>query len=86
MRFVLSLLSLVIITISLAGCGSFLKKEYTYIPPQNSIDKKCTSHCTSGKKHCESICRLKNLSGSACHCIPSFNTCYSACGGEVLER
>lgn len=21
-----------------------------------------------------------------CHCVTSFNTCYSACGGQVIER
>lgn len=22
----------------------------------------------------------------ACHCVPAFNTCYTACGGQVTER
>ncbi len=23
---------------------------------------------------------------NACNCVPSFNTCYTACGGQVIER
>lgn len=69
----------------LSGCHSLLpKKEYSYVPPHVSADKKCIGRCMYGRKYCLRICKMKNKKN--CDCVTSFNTCYSACGGQVIER
>ncbi len=118
-----SFLALIII---LSACSLQRKMEYTYVPPQSSMDKKCASQCVKGKRYCQQICQLKHPNCffkadqqarsqyavyqqekirkgekitktlrdfdkstacySECNCVPSFNTCYTACGGQVISH
>lgn len=68
----------------LTGCFPVSEKHYTYVPPVSKADKKCVARCGYAKSNCQRICKLKNA--RSCKCVVSFNTCYSACGGEVKER
>lgn len=80
-RFVI--LSLLIMISLLSGCQS-LKKNYTYIPPTSAADRSCVGKCMHAIKFCRRICELKQ--SRSCNCETSFNTCYSSCGGQVIER
>lgn len=76
-----------ILIISLSGCHSLTftkQKEYFYIAPHSVADKRCVNKCVYARKYCLRICELKNSSN--CDCATSFNTCYTACGGQVIER
>lgn len=66
-----------------SGCG-MIKKEYTYLPPDSPADKRCIGKCMYARKYCQKICKLKN--SRSCDCLTSFNTCYLACGGQVIEK
>lgn len=86
------ILWIVIVTIAttFTGCA-LVKKEYTYIPPTADAAKRCIAHCVQAKKYCTKICQLKKENcryhcSRVCDCTPSFNTCYKACDGQVLER
>jgi hypothetical protein len=79
-----SLLRLIALIWLLSGCQTANKKEYIYLPPDSVADKQCIARCSSAKKHCYRICELKN--SRSCNCIVSFNTCYSACGGQVVTK
>jgi hypothetical protein len=94
--------SLFVFLILLTACHIQPKVEYTYVPPQSKMDKKCVALCLKAKRYCQEICELKNpdcfaktkmdavkqnnVCENACNCIPAFNTCYSACGGQVITR
>src|SRR5579883_303610 len=80
----LSIFSLLVLVGILSGCGSMYKKQYTYIPPQAAADKRCIGKCMHARSYCQKICLLKNK--KSCDCTTSFNTCYSACGGQVIEK
>ncbi|VVC76735.1 hypothetical protein AQUSIP_20600 [Aquicella siphonis] len=79
-----SIVSLLILIVLLSGCHKLFQKEYSYVPPHSAADKKCIAKCMYGRKYCQRICELKN--SRSCDCTTSFNTCYSACGGQVIER
>lgn len=80
----LSAISFFILIVSLTGCHSAVKKEYAYAAPHSVTGKRCISKCIYARKYCLKICELKN--SSDCDCDTSFNTCYRACGGQVVER
>lgn len=74
----------------LAGCAA--ERQYNYKAPVAAADKACVARCMQGKSSCMRICRLKYddckargglLCKPVCSCVTSFNTCYSACGGQV---
>lgn len=77
-------------SILLSACSA--QHNYSYTPPASSADRACVARCSSGKSHCEKICTLKYddclkrggvFCKPVCSCVVSFNTCYSACGGQV---
>lgn len=78
------IMSLLLFMALLSGCHKVFQKEYYYVPPHSAADKKCISKCMTARKYCQRICELKN--SRSCDCTTSFNTCYSACGGQVIER
>ncbi|MBX3708242.1 MAG: hypothetical protein KIT56_10545 [Gammaproteobacteria bacterium] len=84
MRRVFLFLPILIIISILSSCSYLPKKEYVYIPPHSAADKKCINKCSYAKKYCQRICELKN--SRSCDCTVSFNTCYLACGGQVIEK
>jgi hypothetical protein len=43
-----------------SGCQPVKLPEYTYVPPEAKADKTCAIRCTSAKRYCEQICRMKN--------------------------
>lgn len=123
MRSFLAMLSLVLLTGILSGCGFVYEKEYSYTPPDTQMGRKCASQCSVGKSSCQKICLMKNPTCGVrsyeearsyfekykreqrangrkvrkqlrdfeqsddckhvCHCAAAFNTCYTACGGQV---
>lgn len=84
MRRIFSFFIIAILFGFLTGCGPIVKMQYTYTPPVAKADRKCVARCNYAKTSCQRICRLKN--SRSCNCVVSFNTCYTACGGEVKEH
>ena len=79
--------SLLVLITMLSACSTMMQKNekrYKYIPPQSRADKRCIGKCMHARKYCLQICELKKR--KYCDCTTSFNTCYSACGGQVYER
>lgn len=83
-------LCLFIASILLTACD--VQHHYAYTPPTSAADRVCVARCSSGKTQCEKICTLKYnncmkrggvFCKPVCPCVVSFNTCYSACGGQV---
>lgn len=66
------------------GCQLTPPKQYRYIAP-STADRKCIGRCLHARKYCYQICALKGKSARSCDCATSFNTCYAACGGKVIE-
>lgn len=69
-----------------------IQHQYAYTLPDSPADRVCAARCSSGKSHCKKICQLKYetcmsrggfFCKKTCPCDLSFNTCYSACGGQV---
>jgi hypothetical protein len=79
-----SLLFLMVLVGTLSSCMLLPAKHYSYIQPSSAADKKCIGRCMYGKKYCLRISAMKNKKSNAC--VTSFNTCYSACDGQVIER
>lgn len=73
-----------IIFVGLTGCIQVPERNYAYVSPQTRIDRQCTHKCAYARKSCLKICRLKHK--RVCRCTVSYNTCYIACGGAVVER
>jgi hypothetical protein len=84
MQRLIAFLTMVFIAICFSGCTKVVPKEYDYYPPELAADKKCVDKCYYARKKCLQICVLKNK--RYCNCTTSFNTCYSACGGQVVEK
>jgi hypothetical protein len=79
-------ISLLVFMCLLSGCHVLPSKQYSYVPPHSAADRSCVSKCMQAIKYCQRICTLKNKSARSCSCVTSFNTCYMACGGQVVER
>lgn len=84
MRYFFPLSLLLMAIFSLMSCHTIPPKTYHYIAPHGKADRKCIGRCLFARKNCLRICELKNSLN--CDCTTSFNTCYSACGGEVIEQ
>lgn len=67
-----------------SACVSMDQTNYTYVPPTLAADKTCVKRCLHAKNACQRICRMKN--SKSCKCVVSFNTCYAACGGQVIAQ
>lgn len=90
MRRLFLLVSLCVTCLLLSACA--VKHNYAYTPPEAASDRVCVARCSSGKSQCEKICKLKYedctkrggvFCKQTCPCVISFNTCYTACGGQV---
>ena len=79
-----SFIVLFVFSYFIVSCSTFAPKHYSYIPPYSAADRSCIGKCLHAIKYCERICALKN--SRSCQCVTSFNTCYMACGGQVIER
>jgi len=84
MRRAFTLLLFLLMVMSFSGCVKVIPKVYRYYPPESAADKKCVNTCYYARKKCLQICALKK--NRLCDCTTSFNTCYSACGGQVVEH
>lgn len=100
MRRLFPVIVVLVLSFFLASCVKDYKVEYSYTPPTLKADRRCVAKCVYARNFCERICKMKqenclkrsalgSLSSScnkSCNCVTSFNTCYSACGGEVVEH
>lgn len=99
MRYLFSIFSLLVLIGMLSSCEPIYETEYSYSPPTTKTNQICATRCLQAQAACERICALKNencLSRSqgfsankckkVCNCKVSYNTCYSACGGQVMEK
>ena len=100
MRRLFCLITVLVLSFFLVSCFTNYKVEYSYVPPTVKADRRCVAKCVYARNFCERICKMKqencrkrsalgDLSSScnkSCNCVISFNTCYSACGGEVVEH
>lgn len=90
MRRLCQLLFVLLCISLLVSCS--MSHKYAYTPPDSAADRICVAHCSSGKSHCQKICKMKYddckrrgglFCKEECPCVDSYNTCYTACGGQV---
>lgn len=85
-------LLLIVLMSSMVLTACSVQHQYAYMSPDSPADRACVARCSSGKSNCQKICQLKYencarrrgfFCKKTCPCDLSFNTCYSACGGQV---